>query len=109
MGLSKREQYLRYRAKNPEMYRYSKYRQAAKARGHSFELSKEEFFELLHGECHYCGSTSRIGVDRKDSSVGYITDNCVSCCYPCNMFKLRIPYNVFIERCTAIADHVRLT
>lgn len=40
--------------------------------------------------CFYCGiidAEKFNGIDRVDSSVGYIFANCVSCCWNCNDLK----------------------
>ena len=42
--------------------------------------------------CHYCNyqlgqQSNSSGLDRLDSSKGYIKDNVVSCCYKCNRIK----------------------
>ena len=69
-----------------------------------FTLSIEKFRELVTSNCFYCGATpSNIkkqpghngefiynGIDRVDSSIGYIEENCVSCCATCNKAKLAI-------------------
>lgn len=76
---------------------------AAKRRGLSWELTPNVFEELILSECHYCSSPGRVtvhthrrvpdsrlvhnGVDRVDSSVGYLPSNCVACCTPCNRAK----------------------
>lgn len=95
-----------------------RYKDKAKKRGYSFELSTEEFFQLLKSSCRYCGrigttisdwhwhSTQELkirhnGIDRLDNSLGYIPGNCVSCCQTCNVMKLQMPEQEFIS-------HVRL-
>jgi hypothetical protein len=61
-------------------------------------------------DCHYCGTPPQkhkklvyTGIDRKDSSLGYTVDNCVSCCTTCNTAKGTKPYAVFIEYLNRIA------
>lgn len=84
------------------------YKRHAKARGLSFELSKEEFRSLIEAPCHYCGmagSNLKItrhhpgyphnGIDRKNSDLGYAIDNCVPCCRTCNFAKRDMPYEDF--------------
>ena len=87
-----------------------RYRSQAASRGHSFELSEDEFRELTQLLCHYCGvdrynkiSTSANtgvyyynGVDRKDNTKGYTKENSVSCCSICNRAKNNLPYDVFV-------------
>jgi len=80
-----------------------KYKNSAKKRGHSFELTLEEFNYLIQQNCHYCGSPPHLyhkawgvireggflynGIDRVDSSLGYLTENVVPCCKECNYLK----------------------
>lgn len=54
---------------------------------------------------HYCGGYSSDwniksrgnGIDRKDSNVGYVYENCVPCCSKCNFVKNKIPYKDFLH------------
>lgn len=87
------------------------YKKSASLRGFSYTLSVEEFTNLTQSPCHYCGiPPSRIskkssdfgvyiynGIDRKDNTLGYDFNNCVSCCYECNLFKHSMPYEDFIS------------
>jgi 5-methylcytosine-specific restriction endonuclease McrA len=67
----------------------------------AFELTREEFKEIIGKNCHYCGvgpSNYRKtpgrdyvfkynGVDRIDCSIGYLSTNVVPCCKRCNAAK----------------------
>jgi 5-methylcytosine-specific restriction endonuclease McrA len=79
---------------------YATYRSNATRRGKEFNLSRDEFDALTTSLCHYCGTEpSQVnkaykiheclysGIDRVDSSKGYITGNCVPCCGQCNKAK----------------------
>jgi len=72
---------------------YGNYKNHAKRRRISFELSFESFINLTQQRCHYCGSESSNflkvsgnggfkynGIDRKDNTIGYTIENCVPCC-----------------------------
>lgn len=48
------------------------------------------------------------GVDRKDSSKGYTSKNCVPCCTKCNSLKNATPYDNFLDRIVAISKHLNL-
>ena len=50
--------------------------------------------------CHYCGESdwTKLGVDRKDSSLPHTPDNCVPCCRSCNEKKNKTPYDEFMKR-----------
>lgn len=62
----------------------------AKKNKKDWNLTFEEYCEIRQGKCHYCNgklpSTSR-GLDRLDSSKGYLKDNVVPCCGYCNEIK----------------------
>ena len=80
---------------------YHHYKGAARRRSLAFELTKEQFKLLTIGACFYCGIEPRQvilapktaipytynGIDRRDNTVGYLSDNCVSCCGFCNVMK----------------------
>ena len=79
------------------------YKRKAKTRNLVFELSDDEFLELVMQPCHYCGyNDSVIGVDRKDSTKGYIKSNVLPCCEQCNLMKHESEYKDFI----AICEHI---
>lgn len=97
------------------------YRRGAKMRDLKFELSKVEFFDLTQKNCFYCGQVpsrkraTRIkgkiqgfifnGIDRFDSSKGYILENCVPACAECNIIKRDFTYKQFISRISKILHH----
>jgi len=100
--------------------RYGSYKQAAKVRNLIFDLSKDQFKEIVTQPCHYCGSEEFMpftaqncnghfyghGVDRIDSSKGYFIENCLPCCRRCNTMKLDMPYDVFINHMKKILNHL---
>lgn len=57
-----------------------------------WNLDPIEAFELIQKPCHYCGievqfPETRNGLDRIDNTIGYVANNVVPCCYPCNIAK----------------------
>lgn len=76
-------------------------KKSARLRGYDFELTKEEFREIVTKPCIYCGESLTqskhknfgngefryTGIDRYDNSKGYILSNCVPCCKRCNRIK----------------------
>lgn len=79
---------------------YKNYRQAAKRRGYSFDLTKEAFAKLIQLNCYYCAYPPVLksplkrhedfrynGLDRIDNRTGYTLDNVVPCCVVCNNAK----------------------
>lgn len=66
--------------------RYKTYKASAKKRGFLFDISQDEFISFIGKSCFYCGEIA-LGIDRIDSSLGYINGNIVSCCKDCNWMK----------------------
>jgi len=63
---------------------------SSRRRGITCTLSFEEFEAAIKDrECHYCGGLigPNLGLDRKDSNLGYTIGNIVLCCWPCNAIK----------------------
>lgn len=82
---------------------YKSYVGNARKRNICFEIEKEDFKKLLHGNCYYCNTLSN-GVDRRDNNVGYTKSNCVSCCSKCNIMKMDLSEKDFINRCIEISN-----
>lgn len=93
--------------------KYKEVMNGAKSRGITFELSFDDFKELMLVECFYCGTYPFIiegkglilhGIDRIDSSDHYHKYNCVSSCWDCNRSKNDSDINDFICRCKLIGS-----
>lgn len=69
----------------------AKHRRGALERNLEWQLTDDEYADALgDGVCHYCTgpiTTGGIGLDRKDSAIGYLAGNVVPCCYSCNVEK----------------------
>ena len=89
-------------------------------RGHPFNMTVEQFGELMSQPCHYCGGDPatrqdysnrpfhkglRNGIDRVDNSVGYVEGNCVPCCKDCNFSKRTRSVTDFLTHVSAIHQH----
>jgi hypothetical protein len=90
------------------------YKQGCKKTGRSFNLSKQDFLDLIFNNCHYCRSPpfSRFykkkgtyvaynGLDRVENTEGYRRDNVVPCCFICNRAKgsfTQEQWNAWLER-----------
>ena len=102
--------------------RYWQYLYAAKRRKIEWDLTKEQVYQLFAGTCHYCGiQPSTVykrsgctqtflynGIDRIDSSRGYLSDNVVSCCKACNFAKSEMTTGEFRTWVKRVADHMAL-
>lgn len=98
---------------------YKNYRRNAEIRNIEFLLSKEEFKQLTENNCNYCGNTPTKnwiqkglastylynGVDRIDNNIGYILDNCVTCCSVCNFMKGKLSKLEFLSQINKIHKH----
>jgi hypothetical protein len=70
--------------------RLNEYKWGARRRNLEWDISDEEFFDIIHQKCVYCDSspTHRFnGVDRRDNLKGYVSGNVVPCCKKCNTAK----------------------
>lgn len=69
-----------------------------------YNLTIEDFWKIKTSDCRYCGEIGSgekpNGIDRLNNEIGYIVENCVPCCYSCNIMK-----NVFAE--TDFLKHIK--
>jgi hypothetical protein len=100
---------------------FKDYQKSAKERGLEFTLLKEEFKKLVTDNCYYCdsGPSKKIktgsehssfihnGIDRRNNLLGYIKDNCVTCCEKCNVMKYTYSEEDFIGHCREIIQHLQ--
>jgi len=83
------------------------YIQGARNRNIAFELTKENFEDLVSMSCYYCAYYNEnevIGIDRINSKKHYTLDNCVACCKMCNFMKGTLSRNTFILQAHKIAN-----
>jgi len=92
------------------------YRNSAKKRELSFELTEEQFRDLTKQNCWYCGAkpTQQMihnsvkdfylynGIDRIDNSKGYTLANSLPCCGRCNRMKSSLSAEDFINQAKKI-------
>jgi len=97
---------------------FDSYQRGAAQRNLSFELSRSEFDLMTQANCYYCNSgpmgkyrsrssedTYRYnGIDRVNNKLGYITNNCVTCCATCNRMKLDATELDFLSRVSRISQ-----
>ena len=80
---------------------FMQYKYKAKKKEHSFELTLEQFTNLITQKCYLCGSPPANvmrrkevqgaliyqGVDRINNDIGYTVENSRPCCMKCNAVK----------------------
>lgn len=103
----------------------SAYIVGARDRGLEWQLSKEDFDEIIESNCYYCGEGPtfhksdqkcnktgipyyRTGVDRLDSTKGYTKENCVPCCSICNRMKSDLSNYSFLYKIKNIYEKLHL-
>lgn len=98
---------------------YKKYKRDAKRHKRVFELTFKEFLKITSTQCSYCGippaklyrnnlkskSVAYLynGIDRMDSSKGYLNSNVTACCEDCNFFKSNRSAEDFVLKCQRVA------
>jgi len=110
---------------------YTSYRCGAIGRKITFDLSFEQFKEIVSQKCSYCGhvgyehfayhrtrysdgiSTDEKlvfnGIDRIDNTRGYITNNVVPCCKICNRMKSDLSFEEFKNKIAQIVKYMVIT
>jgi hypothetical protein len=98
---------------------YNVYKHNAEIKKREFSLTTEQFRELTSGTCVYCGlpPSSRYqtasknggyiynGVDRINNSIGYVLENCATCCKTCNWMKRVQTTDEFISACQRVVNY----
>jgi hypothetical protein len=83
---------------------FEDFEKKAKSRNIKFDLTREDGRRYFCDYCHYCKYPLCMGMDRKDSDLGYTLDNVVSCCSECNIMKKEIHIDIFLDICRKIAN-----
>jgi hypothetical protein len=90
--------------------RFSKYKRTAARDGRTFRLTIKQFDLITSKPCEFCGNfngegedSPYNGIDRKENSRGYTTDNALPCCWICNKAKGTMDAEDFIEHSKTIA------
>jgi len=92
------------------------YKRRAKKHNIYFDLTKDQFRNLVKQNCFYCGALpSQMahylnqngeyiynGIDRVDNDEGYTIDNCVACCKKCNYMKKASDFQEFVSHIKTI-------
>ena len=96
------------RSKRTLQSRYSHLYGEAKRNHREFTISFEEFKEIASQSCFYCNGKlpeTGGGIDRINSSVGYVSGNCRPCCTNCNLSKNDLTETEFKDHTLAIYNN----
>ena len=80
--------------------------------GYEFNLTDDDIRVYSKQDCHYCGNSPNQkcktqnytgiyiyqGIDRIDSNIGYVKNNCVACCKHCNFAKNNLTTEQFLNK-----------
>ena len=86
--------------------RFANIKSGAKKRNIYFDLTEQQMYDMLCSKCTYCGCDNCNGIDRVDSSKGYVIGNVVPCCAMCNMMKNNYSLEVFKSHVNKIYKHM---
>ena len=84
---------------------FREYADSAAKRNIEFNITLEEFTEIVTKCCYYCKKYSEnevIGIDRIDSFKGYLKDNILPACEICNSMKKQLTMKEFANQITLI-------
>lgn len=90
---------------------YNNYKKGAIERNYDFNLSEQEYNQIVSQNCYICGKSNntqhRNGIDRYDNNIGYIIDNCRPCCGQCNFMKKDFNYEYMIQKLLTIYNNCK--
>lgn len=96
--------------------KFSGKKSRTKRDGKPLHLEPIDYENFIKGDCYYCLKPSNHEdsfenltyntVDRVNSDIGYLKENCVSCCAPCNAAKSNWSVQVFIAHTARIVAFV---
>lgn len=96
---------------------YRQYKCSARHKKRDFQLTVEEFKNIINKNCSYCNCEPSTvlcnpnvesdclyynGIDRKDSGIGYLLENSIPCCTSCNFAKSDLTEKEFLDKVEAI-------
>lgn len=87
---------------------YSKFKYECADRKIHNGINKIIYNNIITKSCNYCKNNfvnGARGIDRIDSTIGYIPGNIVPCCYTCNIMKNILSVNNFFAHLKSIYDY----
>lgn len=74
-----------------------------------FNVPAQIFDILKTRPCYYCRVIKKeVGIDRIDNTKGYISGNCIPCCWDCNRLKSNKTMSEFKEYLKRFNPNLRL-
>ena len=98
---------------------YKSYASNAKKRNYDFDISYDNFIQMIFKECFYCGdigsneykrnyrSLKYNGIDRLDNTKSYSSENIVTCCGTCNFMKNKTSLDDFYIKIEKIFNRIK--
>jgi hypothetical protein len=81
---------------------YIAYKRRADLKQIEFSLTKEDYLLITANDCYICGkqpsNTHINGIDRYNNTIGYIYENCRTCCGECNYMKKHFEDDKMFEK-----------
>ena len=81
---------------------YNDYKNRANKKLKEFEITEEQFYEIIFKKCYMCGKKTddnhTNGIDRINNDKGYTTENIVCCCGECNYMKNKFNLDDLIDK-----------
>lgn len=81
---------------------YNKYKDRANKKNFEFSITENEFITITQKPCYLCGKQTdgnhKNGIDRYNSKIGYVLENCRACCGDCNYMKRNFDYDEVIRK-----------
>lgn len=68
-----------------------------RASKYPYSITNDIIFKMMIKGCFYCGNIA-IGIDRIDSKLDHIPENCVGCCKGCNISKGAADPSTFVRK-----------
>lgn len=98
----------KWQKNNPIRNAINEYKKRARNKGMEYNISDKLFEILVTSNCHYCGiSPNPInGLDRVNSSKGYVEDNVVTACSVCNYAKNNKSIKEFEDWAIRLAQNI---
>ena len=91
---------------------YTQYKTRAVNKSLLFELTNDEYVELIKGNCYLCGRKSyegcKNGIDRIVNTLGYTMNNVKSCCGSCNHIKKDLELDKLFSKMSEIFMKCRI-